>query len=371
LAQTGSLQTLITGIGVVINEFLIPFILALAFLIFVFNAYRFFILGGSTEDGRENAKNLAIYSVIAFTFIAIFWGLVNFFIGTIGLNNDPCENDTISDYIISDLAPCSSPRPRPRPYFPPDTTNPGSGFGTGVGIDDNSIIVPGSGTAPNTSNPPTSFTPGGTPVSYTPVQTAQTAIRTAATPFFSSGINISFGYNGDIVAPLFADLGTTYSNSVTELNRLKAAVRLSELGVIPDALVTTYLNAYNEYARVAGTLPGGPITLASISQDLATTPPAALQSRQNQTRQQVIDTLTLYNANRLDAPAVDINAAISALYNPNTDTETRYDAILELYFPQPGAPLRIDDRANSALLNRFIADINTEKIYEGDFQLAQ
>jgi hypothetical protein len=115
LAQSGSLQGLITGVGGLINNYLIPFVLALAFLIFVFNVYRFFILGGSNEDGRENAKYLAIYSLSAFVFIVIFWGLVTFLSEEIGIDGKPCENDMVSDYVISDLAPCTSLRPQARP----------------------------------------------------------------------------------------------------------------------------------------------------------------------------------------------------------------------------------------------------------------
>lgn len=367
-----SVQGMITGLGDLVNNYLIPFVLALAFFIFVYNAFRFFILEGSNEDGRENAKNLAIYSVMAFTFFVLFWGLINFFSEEIGLDNEPCSNDTVSDYVISNLAPCTSPRPRPRPPVT-DTTAPvlgGSGNNT-----DSPIIIPGNGGAqPITPTTPGLPAPGGT-ASYAAVQAAQTSIRTTAAPFFTTQFNTDFGYNRDIVAPLFTDLGSTYSNSVTELNRLRAAVRLNELGVISDTQVTTYLNAYNTYATAAGTLSSGPITLANIQSSLSTNPPAALQSRENQTRQLLIDTLTLYNMN--SSTDVDITAAIANAYSATSDTNTRYEMMLEIFYP-PAAPgggsatqLPINTQAKNAFIEQFVSDINTEKIYAGDFDLVE
>ncbi len=369
LAQSGSLQGMITGLGDLISNFLIPFVLALAFLIFVYNVYRFFILGGSTEDGRENAKYLAIYSVITFTFIIIFGGLINFFGEAIGINNDPCENDMVSDYVISDLAPCTSLRPKPRPYDAPDTTAPGGGFGTGVGAIDEPIIVPGGSSVPTTPSAPTSFTPDGAPISYDSVLAAHNTIRSTAASFFATRANEYYGYNEDIVLPLFADLNTTHTNTVIELDRLKAALRLSELGVISDAQFATYLVAYNSYIQTSGLPYTGPITLAALSQDLTMNPPAALQSRTNQTRQNVIDMLTEYNMQ--SSYQIDISRTVSDIYNVDTDTETRYDKMLELYYPQPGAPLTITNAAQLQLLKRYIADINTEKIYSGDYYMVQ
>lgn len=98
------------------NDSLIPFLLGIAFLLFVWNAIKFFVIGGATDEGRENAKNLALYSIAAFVFILSFWGLIN--ILTNGLNLDNCENDVVPDYLGEDAkssAPCTSIRPAPRP----------------------------------------------------------------------------------------------------------------------------------------------------------------------------------------------------------------------------------------------------------------
>ncbi len=103
------------------NEYLIPFLLGIAFLIFVWNAIKFFVINGATDEGRENAKNLALYSIAAFVFILSFWGIVNILTDGIGLDN--CGNDIVPDYLSDDYksyAPCTSPRPERRPT---DNTN--------------------------------------------------------------------------------------------------------------------------------------------------------------------------------------------------------------------------------------------------------
>ncbi len=72
-----NLQSYISDLINVLNNTIIPFILGIAFLVFVINVFRFFIIGGATDEGKEKAKSLALYGVSAFIFIIIFWGIVN------------------------------------------------------------------------------------------------------------------------------------------------------------------------------------------------------------------------------------------------------------------------------------------------------
>lgn len=81
----GTVQNFITSTAEFLTNTIIPFLLTIAFVVFVYNAFRFFVLGGGSEESQKAAKNLAIYSVMAFVVIIIFWGIVNLFVGTIGL----------------------------------------------------------------------------------------------------------------------------------------------------------------------------------------------------------------------------------------------------------------------------------------------
>ena len=93
-AQT--LHALFKNITTFLSTVVIPFLLAMAFLFFAFNAFRFFILNGSNEQGREKAKALAIYGIAAFVLIIVFWGVVNLLSKSIGYEG---KAQPKSDYI--------------------------------------------------------------------------------------------------------------------------------------------------------------------------------------------------------------------------------------------------------------------------------
>ncbi len=69
------------------NEVLIPFILAIGFLVFVWGMFQFFIAGGANEEKKESGKSLMIYATLGFVLIIIFWGLVNLLASSTGFNN--------------------------------------------------------------------------------------------------------------------------------------------------------------------------------------------------------------------------------------------------------------------------------------------
>ena len=60
-----------------IGEILFPVLFGVAFLVFAVNAFRYFFFGKDDEQKRETTKRLALYSVLAFVFILIIWGVVN------------------------------------------------------------------------------------------------------------------------------------------------------------------------------------------------------------------------------------------------------------------------------------------------------
>lgn len=164
LAQSGSLQGLITGIGGFINEVLIPFILGIAFLIFLINAVRFFVIGGSSTESQENARNLALYGVGAFVLILSLWGMVNLLAGGIGLDDGNCVNGQSiqSDYIVGGKR-CSDVENKQKtkqniqesnPWGNTPVTNPAPGFG---GNSTGNTPVPNpapAGNAPSTNPAP-------------------------------------------------------------------------------------------------------------------------------------------------------------------------------------------------------------------------
>ncbi len=95
-AQTRSIQTLFNNIVEVLGSVVLPFLWGIAFLLFVWNAIRYFVFEGASEDGREKAKSLMIWGVTAFVFVSIFWGIINLLTQSSGLTGDeqPCSDYT-------------------------------------------------------------------------------------------------------------------------------------------------------------------------------------------------------------------------------------------------------------------------------------
>jgi len=67
------------------NTVLIPFIIGIGFLVFVWGMFQFFIAGGSNDEAKEKGKSLMIYATLGFVLIIIFWGVVNLLTQSTGL----------------------------------------------------------------------------------------------------------------------------------------------------------------------------------------------------------------------------------------------------------------------------------------------
>lgn len=115
ITHAQSLQILFTNIPNFIDAVLIPFLFGIAFLFFVYNTVRYFVFEGSNEEGRDKAKAHIMYSLAAFVFLIIFYGLVNLFVSLFGLGNQqaPC-----SDYMKM-KGECTEPAAPAAPAAPP------------------------------------------------------------------------------------------------------------------------------------------------------------------------------------------------------------------------------------------------------------
>lgn len=87
-AQGVGLDTYIVALGSFLNKFVVPLILALAFVFFVYNAVRFFIIGGANTESQEKAKTLALWGVLAFVFILSIWGITNVLVSAFGIGSN-------------------------------------------------------------------------------------------------------------------------------------------------------------------------------------------------------------------------------------------------------------------------------------------
>ena len=76
------------------NTTIIPLIFAAAILFFMWNALRFFIIKGATEEGQSSARQLLIYGVMGFVVMLSLWGFVRLGLSALGATstNPPCPD---------------------------------------------------------------------------------------------------------------------------------------------------------------------------------------------------------------------------------------------------------------------------------------
>lgn len=84
-AQQPGLQEYIPAILEFISTVLIGFLIGIAFLLFVINIIRYFVIDGANEKTRSDARMYAIYALLAFVILILFWGLINLIGSSTGL----------------------------------------------------------------------------------------------------------------------------------------------------------------------------------------------------------------------------------------------------------------------------------------------
>jgi len=87
VATGGNFGVLLNNILLFTNNILIPFILGIGFLVFVWGMFQYFIAGGANEESKEKGKSLMIYAILGFLLIIVFWGIINLLAQSTGLDD--------------------------------------------------------------------------------------------------------------------------------------------------------------------------------------------------------------------------------------------------------------------------------------------
>ncbi len=85
--QGGEIGTAMTSILKFIDSIVIPFILSIGFLVFVWGMFKYFIQGGANDEAKESGKSLIMYAIAGYVVILAFWGIVNILSNGIGLED--------------------------------------------------------------------------------------------------------------------------------------------------------------------------------------------------------------------------------------------------------------------------------------------
>ena len=123
----GGIIRILGSIVLFINYVLLPFLFALAFLFFLINAFRFFILTGGSSEGHEKAGRLALYGILAFVLMVSVWGIVNMLVNGFGIDRD---DSIVPDYIEENRNPWGETNNRSSNKNNTENTYRG-GYGTG------------------------------------------------------------------------------------------------------------------------------------------------------------------------------------------------------------------------------------------------
>lgn len=88
----GQLGSLLISIMIFTNDFLIPFILGIGFLYFVWGVFLYFIVGATDGEKRAKGRSLVVYATVGFVMIIIYWGVINMLTSSLGLEGQILEN---------------------------------------------------------------------------------------------------------------------------------------------------------------------------------------------------------------------------------------------------------------------------------------
>lgn len=75
-------------ITTIINSVLVPLVFAVAFIVFIWGVFSYFIAGTEKEEAKEKGKQLMLYGIVGFFVMVAVWGLVNVLLGTFQLNQN-------------------------------------------------------------------------------------------------------------------------------------------------------------------------------------------------------------------------------------------------------------------------------------------
>lgn len=88
----GAFGVLLKNILSFTNTFLIPFIIGIGFLVFVWGMFQYFIAGGANDEAKEKGKSLMIYATLGFVLIIVFWGVVNLLTSSSGFGDQTLKS---------------------------------------------------------------------------------------------------------------------------------------------------------------------------------------------------------------------------------------------------------------------------------------
>ncbi len=79
-------KTLIESAVGALNTYIIPLLVTLVFIAFLWGLARYFIIAGD-EAGREKGRQVALWGLFGIVALVALWGIVNLLLSTLNLPN--------------------------------------------------------------------------------------------------------------------------------------------------------------------------------------------------------------------------------------------------------------------------------------------
>ena len=71
----------------IINGILVPLLFAVAFIVFLWGIFQFYIFEGQDVEGQKKGHMLMLWGLIGFVVMFSVWGIINIIVATFGLNS--------------------------------------------------------------------------------------------------------------------------------------------------------------------------------------------------------------------------------------------------------------------------------------------
>jgi hypothetical protein len=89
--EFGEISSFFGNILGFINNTLVPLVFAIAFLVFIYGVFQYFILGAGDEGKRETGRAYMLYGIIGFVVMVSIWGIVNLLSEGLGFRDEELQ----------------------------------------------------------------------------------------------------------------------------------------------------------------------------------------------------------------------------------------------------------------------------------------
>ena len=75
-----------TGVVGILNVFVVPMLLTLSFLAFIWGAVNYFFIHGSEDKSREEGRQFMLWGLLGLVSILALWSFVRIVLSTLGIS---------------------------------------------------------------------------------------------------------------------------------------------------------------------------------------------------------------------------------------------------------------------------------------------